>query len=207
MIVLLSIVAVFVLPDFNQANRSEQLEESLIRSKALMGMCRAQAMNESRRYRVIFGLDGNIRVLRQRDPITAPDAYDPVADDWADMQFVLEEVWVEAILKLPEGPPPLQIEDDKVEFTEIAESPPKIEELDEPVTIEFTPDGASESIRWVFRDTLGRGRRVTVDGRIGRFAVDEVDRLPEDQVHRPRRDGKTGTDSANANHNAAGGRK
>lgn len=184
-LLLLGIISIFVWPDFGQAHRSEEIEESLVRTKALFGMCRAESMNEARRYRITFGRDGDIRATRQRDPLSAANQYDLVEAEWAQTDVVLPEVFVEAVQKLPEGPPPLLIESDKISKSELAEDPPLVDQLDEPVYIEFGPDGTCESICWVFRDTLGRGRRVIVDGRLGRFELEDVPLLAPEQVKRP----------------------
>lgn len=185
-VALLSVLAVFAWPDFSQARRSEQLDESTVRARALMAMCRAQAMNESRRYRVVFALDGSLAVYRQRDPLRAPEVYVRVEDDWAGIPASLEDVWVEAVMRLPEGPPPIKIDSESIQFTEFTEEPIAVDSLDEPVFVEFAPDGTAESVRWVIRDVLGRGRRITFDGRLGRIDFSDVERIDASASKRPK---------------------
>ncbi|MBK8914599.1 MAG: prepilin-type N-terminal cleavage/methylation domain-containing protein [Phycisphaerales bacterium] len=185
-VALLSILAVFAWPDFSQARRSEQVDEFTVRARALMAMCRAQSMNESRRYRVVFALDGTLAVYRQRDPLRAPEVFVRVEDDWAEIPAALEDVWIEAVMRLPEGPPPIRIDSESIQFTEFTDEPTAVDSLDEPVFVEFAPDGTSESVRWVIRDVLGRGRRLTFDGRLGRIEFLDVDRIDASAARRPK---------------------
>jgi type II secretory pathway pseudopilin PulG len=183
-IVLIGVLAAFLWPDFGILMRSEQLDESVQRSKALIGMCRAQAMNESRRYRVTLLPDGRMLLGRQRDPLLAPEEFVVVAEGWARMEWLLEDVWVAAVLPLPDGPPPLLVEDDKIEFFEVQEFP---EPLENPFHVEFEPDGTCTSLRWVLRDTSGHGRELTLDGRLGRVSVIEMPPVSPDELERPAR--------------------
>ncbi|RMF73038.1 MAG: prepilin-type N-terminal cleavage/methylation domain-containing protein, partial [Planctomycetota bacterium] len=61
-VALLGVLFAVTLPSFSSSVEHEQLNESAMRMKALVGMCRAQAMNESRRYRLIFEVDGSVRI-------------------------------------------------------------------------------------------------------------------------------------------------
>jgi len=184
-LLLLGLLAAFTWPEFGQARRSEELHESARRMKTLVQMCRARAMNESRRYRVTFRLDGTLKVTRQRDPILAPHEYFKFREPWASMAFLLEHVWIEAVLPLPEGPPPMLVEDELIEFEEFEEEPIAVTELEREFELNFEPDGTSDSARWVLRGEDGRGVEMTLDGRLGRVQIAPVERLLLDAVERP----------------------
>jgi hypothetical protein len=188
-IVLLATLAAFAWPQFGQARTSEELGESARRMKTLVSMCRARAMSESRRYRVTFRLDGSVKVTRQRDPLLAPHQYFKFREPWASLPFLLEHVWVEAIEPLPEGPPPLLVEDDFIGFDEYneyyEEGPIPVAELEREIELDFEPDGTSNSARWVLRTEDGRGLEMTLDGRLGRVEIKSVERLDPDMVERP----------------------
>ena len=183
-VALLAVVAAIAWPDFWQARRSEELDESARRMSTLVQMCRAQAMNEARRYRLAFREDGTIRVTRQRDPILAPHEYFRFRDSWANLPFLLEHVWVDALLPLPEGPPPMELEDELLEFEEFDDEPVPVTELEREYQLNFEPDGISNSLRWVLRDQDGRGLEMTLDGRLGRVRISSVERLT-DEPERP----------------------
>lgn len=182
-IVLIGLLAAFLWPDFETFLRGEELDESVARVKALVGMCRAQAMNESRRYRITFKEDGTMRLTRQKDPLTAPQEYVIVGDGWAKTPWLLDNVWVEALMPLPDGPPPLRVEDDAIEFTEIEAKP---EALESAFDLDFEIDGSSNSVRWVMRDARGKGRELTLDGRLGRIGVVEVEPIEAVQATKPK---------------------
>lgn len=185
-VMLLALLAAVAWPEFSRASRSEELDESGRRIKSLVQMCRAQAMNETRRYRVTFRLDGTLKVTRQRDPLLAPHEFHKFREPWASGPFLLEHVWVEGVLPLPEGPPPLLVEDDLVEFDEeFDEEPTLVTELEREFELNFEPDGTSNSARWVLREEDGRGLQMTLDGRLGRVQIEMVERLDSDQVERP----------------------
>ncbi len=185
-IALLSVLAAVVWPDFAAARRSEQLGESAGRIKALLAMSRAQAMNEARTYRVRIRTDGTLNVRVQRDALLAPHTYIKVRDTWATLEFLLPDVWVAALQPLPEGPPPILIEDDEIEFPdELEEDPDPISDFDAPFDIFFAPDGTSGSARWVLRDADGRGLMMTLDGRLGRVTIEPVDPLEKGEIERP----------------------
>jgi type II secretion system protein H len=185
-IALLAMVAAITWPDFGQARRSEELDESARRLKTLVQMCRARAMNEARRYRLAFREDGTIKVTRQRDPILAPHEYFRFRDSWANKSFLLEHVWIESLLPLPEGPPPLELEDELLEFDEFEDEPIPVTDLEYPYELNFEPDGISNSLRWILRDRDGRGLEMTLDGRLGRVRLESVERL-SDEPERPQR--------------------
>ncbi|MBU0641321.1 MAG: prepilin-type N-terminal cleavage/methylation domain-containing protein [Planctomycetes bacterium] len=195
-IVLVGVLAAFAWPNLGTAARAEELEESARRIKALTAMCRAQAMNESRRYRITIRLDGTLKTTRQHDPLTAPHEYIRVRAGWARIKPILDEVWVEAVLPLPEGPPPILLEKDEtvvvgdeiLEFDDMDLEPLLLEDFDEPIEIDFELDGSCSSLRWILRDTFGRGLQMTLDGRLGRTDVAPVESLPRDQVQRPERE-------------------
>ncbi|MFQ5804874.1 MAG: prepilin-type N-terminal cleavage/methylation domain-containing protein [Phycisphaerae bacterium] len=184
-VLLLGLLAALTWPEFGQARRSEELDESARRMKTLVQMCRARAMNESRRYRVTFRLDGTLKVTRQRDPLLAPHEYYKFREPWANLPFLLEHVWIESVLPLPEGPPPLLVEDELTEFEEFEEEPIAVTDLERGIELNFEPDGTSSSARWVLRDEEGRAVELTLDGRLGRVQVEPVERLQLDEVERP----------------------
>jgi prepilin-type N-terminal cleavage/methylation domain-containing protein len=125
-IVLLGVLFAFAWPDFAAATEGERLKESAQRMRALIAMCRAEAMNETVCYRIKIRLDGGVRVHRQADALLAPQLYITPRAGWARQDMLLEDVWVEAVQDLPEGPPPIQIIDEKLEFPEMAIEPQRI---------------------------------------------------------------------------------
>ena len=170
-ITLLGVVAAISWPDYGQARRSEELDESARRLKSLIQMCRARSMNEGRRYCLTFRMDGTLLVTRQRDPILAPHQYFQFRANWADLPYLLEHVWVESILPLPEGPPPMELQDELIEFEQFDDEPIPIADLDHNYELRFEPDGISNSLRWILRDADGRGLQMTLDGRLGRVEM------------------------------------
>jgi prepilin-type N-terminal cleavage/methylation domain-containing protein len=187
-IALLGFLASFLWPVFGDVGSSRQLDESVERMKSLVAMCRAQAMNESRCYRLTFRLDGSIKLTRQLDPFDAPHIYVRVRDDWAATPCLLEQVWVESVLPLAEGPPPLLVEDDYIEFfdeEDLELELIRVDELEEPFELDFLPDGSSASMRWVLRHEQGHGMQVTLDGRLGRMDFEPAERIVEEEVERP----------------------
>ncbi len=187
-VALLATVAVMVWPDFGTAERAERLDESARRMKSLLSMCRAEAMLQSRRYRVEFRPDGTLYLTRQLDPLYGPHLYVPVKSDWAGQPVLLEDVWVESVLPMSGGSTPIEIEDEQIEYLEdqtIPEEPTPIEELGEPLWLDFEPDGRSASLRWTLRDISGRGRQLTLDGRLGRVLIEPAERLEAELVQKP----------------------
>lgn len=185
-LLLIGILAAVVWPDFSAASRSEQLFESSRRLKGLVAMCRAQAMNESRRYRIYFQPDGTVAVGRQLDPITAPEQYVAMTEPWARMNFLLDNVWIHAILPLPDGPAPILVDDKKIQFTQDLLGIPKpIASLETPALLDFEPDGSSDSALWELRDVQGRGLKMTLDGRLGRMAIEPLAVLSPDELRKP----------------------
>jgi prepilin-type N-terminal cleavage/methylation domain-containing protein len=178
-IVLVGLLAVFLWPDSYGVLRGAQLDESVDRVQALLSMSRAKAMNEARRYRIAFRPDGTIWVWRQRDPLLAPDEYELLREGWANRSVLLDDVWVAAFQPLPEGPPPIRVEDELLEFTEFQDDPPAMTQADQDHLLDIEPDGASASARWDVRDASGRGVRMTLDGRIGRIRVEALARMSE----------------------------
>jgi prepilin-type N-terminal cleavage/methylation domain-containing protein len=184
-VALLTLLAAFTWPAFTQAGRAEELDESARRVKTLIQMCRAQGMNETRRYRLTFRLDGTLKLTRQRDPLLAPHEYHKFREPWANMAFLLPHVWVEAVLPLPEGPPPLLVEDEVFEFEEFEEELIPVAEWEREIEINFEPDGTSNSARWVLRDESGRGLEMTLDGRLGRVDLVPVEKKDPGSLERP----------------------
>lgn len=172
-------------PQFWNTREAEQLPETARRMKALFSMCRAEAMNDARRYRLYFLQDGSVALRVQHDPIAAPEQYVELKRGWAGGEFVLEKVWVEGVQILPDGPPPVLVEDDVIEFTQLDGSPVSVTELEQPAELDFEPNGISGSIRIVMRDTRGRGIMMTLDGRLGRVQVDNVESVAAASVQRP----------------------
>lgn len=181
---LLGVIVLLAWPDFTGAARSERLPETARRMQGMIAMCRAEAMNQSTRYRLEFRLDGTVRVLRQADPVLAPHLYIRPKVDWANSPL-LKDVWVEALQRLPEGPPPIRIIDEKLVFPDMEIEPEPIETFDEPVWLDFAPDGTCRSLRWVLRDAAGRGLLLTLDGRLGRVKVDPWPAVSPDELVRP----------------------
>lgn len=184
-VLLIGLLAAVVWPDFGPFSRGRQLPESAERIKALVAMCRAQAMNEARTYRISIQADGRLRVTRQLDPLLAPQEYVRVRDSWTDAEFLMEDVWVEAVLPLPDGPPPILVEDDTIEFNEFVTEPVSVTELTQPLDLDFSPDGSCASARWILRDVRGHGLQMTLDGRLGRLEIVEVEPRAADDVEKP----------------------
>lgn len=183
-VALLGLLAAFVLPDFTTAATAEHLKESAHRLRALAAMCRAEAMNATCRHRILIRADGSVRVRRQADPLKAPHLYITPREDWAQSEVLLPDVWIEAVQLLPEGPSPIRIVDDQLEFPETELDPVMVEELERPIEINFEPDGTSNSLRWVLRDAGGNALLVTLDGRLGRVTVEPWNRATG-EVRRP----------------------
>jgi prepilin-type N-terminal cleavage/methylation domain-containing protein len=185
-VAMLGVLAAFALPDFQSTSRAKRLTDSAERLQTLIVMCRAEAMNETVRHRIRIRPDGTLRVLRQADPLKAPHLYIRPRVDWAQTTVLLDDVWIEAIQLLPEGPPPLLIVNDRLEFPDAVIEPVPIEEMGGPIDLDFEPDGTvSNSLRCVLRDTRGLSLLVTLDGRLGRVTIENWTTLPADEVHRP----------------------
>ncbi len=184
-VAILGLLAALLWPDFWQFQRSGQLDESVRRMRSLVGLTRAHAMSETRTYRLLIRRDGSLRLERQLDPVLAPETFVRVRSTWARVAVLQPEVWIESVTPLPEGPAPIDIVDDQIEFPELDEQVIAVEELDKPEVIEFRPDGTSDSLRWTLRAADGRGVRLTLDGRLGRVSVEPVERLDPDELRRP----------------------
>lgn len=184
-ILIVVVVTAMVVPSFSDATGAEQLPESAYRLKALVAMCRAEAMNDARRIRIAFRQDGDVRVYAQEDPLLAPQSFLPVEKDWARGPHLLENAWIEAVQALPYGPAPVLVEDDVIEFTTIEEEPVPVTSLESPLHLEFEPDGSSGSARWIVRDAAGRGNLMTLDGRLGRVQVEHAAPVDRKSLVRP----------------------
>lgn len=169
------LLLLLAVPNLDPAARTEQLDETVRRMKTLVALCRAQAMNDSVVYRITFELDGTVSVQRQLDPITAPDQFIDVPPNWSDLDYVLDEVWIAELQSLPDGPAPILVQDDEIEFdpNQVLDPVP-IEQIEQPLTLDFDPDGSCSSFRWILRDKAGRGMMMTLDGRLGRIAVEPM---------------------------------
>lgn len=182
-IALIGVLVAFAWPQFATAEQAEHLRESARRMEALLAMCRAEAMNNARTYRVAIRPDGSVRVQRQFDPLYAPHLFVAVDEYWSEGATLLEDVWVEGVELLPEGPPPYQIIDQELILPEMEVVPTPIEEFEREVAIDFLPDGSCPSLRWVLRDTQGRALLQTLDGRLGRVQTSDWEHVaPEDAV-------------------------
>ncbi len=182
---IIGILAALLWPDFARFGESRRLGESADRLRNLIGLVRAHAMSEARAYRLRIRADGTLRLERQLDPVLAPETFVRVRSPWARVVVLQPDVWVESVTPLPEGPAPIDIVDDRIEFPELDEEIIPVEELEEPTEILFRPDGTSDSLRWTLRAADGRGLRMTLDGRLGRVTVEPVERLDPDELRRP----------------------
>jgi len=99
---------------------------------------------------------------------------------------LLESVWVAAVQMLPDGPAPIMIVDERLQFPDMEINPTPLEEFEQSPAIEFQPDGACDSVRWVLRDDRGNGRLLTLDGRLGRVTVEEYASIRPEDVQRPK---------------------
>lgn len=184
-IVILALLAMVTLPMFSGSYDAEHMPESSKRIRSLMAMARASAMNDALRYRVTFERDGTLSVTRQKDAITAPHEYNPVAQAWADQDFVLPSAWIESVRVLPHGPPPLNVEDELVEFKSDENEPLELASYEAEPYIDFQPDGSSLSARWILRDARGLGLQMTLDGRLGRVAIQDAETIAKDDANPP----------------------
>ncbi len=185
-IALLSAVVAFAWPSLGGAAQGERLLESGRRVRALVAMCRAEAMNQGVRYRLKIRRDGTLRVQRQAHPVRAPHLYAAPRADWVASHVALfEDVWVESVQLLPEGPPPIRIIDEKLEFPELEFELVPVEELDPPLALDFEPDGTSPSLRCILRDRDGFALLVTIDGRLGRVTVGDWPKISRDELRVP----------------------
>lgn len=182
---LIGVLVAFAWPDFSRAASGESLKESARRLQALVSMCRAEAMNETRTYRIRTRPDGSVRVLCQADALKAPHLYITPPVGWARQQILLSDVWVEGVQLLPEGPPPIRIIDEQLEFPEVEIEPVPVVELPAALDLDFAPDGTCNSLRWVLRDERGSGLLVTLDGRFGRVKIEDWTAVPEGEIRRP----------------------
>ncbi|MEP0848375.1 MAG: hypothetical protein HRF50_16325 [Phycisphaerae bacterium] len=179
---LVGLLAVLVWPDFSAETRLRYLEESARRFKTTVAMCRAEAMNEACRYRLVFRQDGTLRLLRQADPIDAPHVYIRAREDWARLPILLDDVWVEAVALLANGTAPIRIDEELIEFDEFEPELVSVQDLESPIEVEFLPDGTSGSITFVLRNRDGRGRQLTLDGRLGGVRTETVETLESEAV-------------------------
>jgi prepilin-type N-terminal cleavage/methylation domain-containing protein len=184
-IAVLGMMLAFAWPNLSGTTHAEQLSESTKRMETLVAMCRAEAMNEGRHYRIVFRADGSVRAKCQLDPLKAPHIYIPAYGGWTRTEVLLDNVWVAAVQMLPDGPAPIMIVDEHLQFPNMEIDPTPIEDFEQPPAIEFQPDGACDSVRWVLRDDRGDGRLMTLDGRLGRVTVEEFAALRPEGVRRP----------------------
>jgi len=185
-IAIMAVLAAFAWPTFFGEREASGLRESATRLKALVNMCRAEAMNESRRYRIEFLQDGSVELSAQQDALDAPEQYVDVSTDWSRGEMIVKDVWIESILALPGGPPPVLINDENIEFADEKDYVQlKVQELDRPQQLNFETDGSCDSARWVLRDALGRGLEMTLDGRLGRIEFKPLEPIKPENLERP----------------------
>ena len=184
-VAIIGVLAAMLWPDFLRFSQSRQLDESADRLRTLIGLVRAHAMNEARSYRLLIRQDGTLRLERQLDAVLAPETFVRVRSPWARIGVLQPDVWIESVTPLPEGPAPIEIVDDQIEFPELDEEVIAVEELDEPQVIEFRPDGTSDSLRWTLRAADGRGVVMTLDGRLGRVTIEPAERVDPQELRRP----------------------
>ncbi len=182
---LLGLLVALAWPDFSATARAENLSESALRIQTLIAMCRAEAMNGAKQYRIEIRPDGSLAAWEQVDPILAPHLHNPVRGAWGRTQVLLPDVWIAAVQTLPDGPAPIKVIDEELEFPEMEIEPIPIEEFEDPLYVDIAPDGACPSLRLVLRDDMGRAVLLTLDGRLGRFLVEDWERIPEEEVTRP----------------------
>lgn len=184
-IALIGVLAFIILSNFDGTMSAEKLRESATRMEALVSMCRAEAMNESRTYRMQIRQDGTVQVKAQRDPILAPNEFTDVTALWARLEFTLDTVWVDRVQRMPDGPAPVLVDDDVIEFTNLDTQPEPVSEFEQPIALDFAPDGSAPSLRWILRDASGHGVQLTYDGRLGRIAREDVETLQPEDLQRP----------------------
>lgn len=182
---LLAVLAAVAWPDFARSQTSAQLEESRRRIGSLVAMCRAEAMNQTTRYRIKIRRDGSLRIQRQADPLRAPHLYITPKVDWAQTAVLLDDVWIEAVQILPDGPPPILIVDDQLEFPDLELDLLPVDELETPLMLEIEPDGTTSSLRLVLRAADGHAALVLLDGRLGRVTSEPWESIAPGEVRRP----------------------
>jgi hypothetical protein len=72
-----------------------------------------------------------------------------------------------------------------MEFTQLDGEPQPVQALEHPAELNFDPNGASGSMRWVLRDASGRGMLMTLDGRLGRVQVEHIESKKLAETTRP----------------------
>jgi type II secretion system protein H len=185
-IIIMSVMASVLLMDLDGILHRDDLPESTRRVQAALAMCRAEAMNNTRRYRLRFHKDGTIDITRQLDPLVAAHLVGQIKTDWAGNELLVGDVWVESVQKLPSGPPPLNVQDEELDLTKYdTELPTAVAEMSAPAEIWFEPDGTSGSARWTLRKKDGTGTRMLLDGRFGRVTMEDVPRIVDQTVERP----------------------
>lgn len=175
---LLGLLASILWTNLEETRHSQDLPESVLRMKSAIAMCRAEAMRDGRRYRLRVHRDGTLDITRQLDPIAAPHLCSRLQADWAQAALLLGDVWIESVQPMPEGPPPVGVEDDALELTKFdIGTPTAVGEMERPFEFWFEPDGTSTSARWTVRHVRSNGVRMLLDGRVGRITTDEPPKL------------------------------
>lgn len=187
-IAVVSVLMAIVVPDWRSAGEGRRLAESVDRFQTLVAMCRAEAINTGRTYRLVFRVDGTVLVQRQLDPYESPEAFVLHEAGWARRSPLLKDIWVEAVLPLPDGLPAEYLEDESIGYEIIDEEEYElilVEDLDEDLAIDFAPDGSTDSCWWVLRAENGEGVQMTLDGRTGRIERYEVEPLDAEDAEPP----------------------
>src|SRR5262245_29319397 len=94
-IAILGVLLAVVWPSLHAMERGDPLPESAYRLKSLIAMCRAEAMNQARKFRITFRQDGNVRVYIQEDPLLAPQSFINCDRYWARGPSLLDHTWIE----------------------------------------------------------------------------------------------------------------
>jgi len=95
---LLAILAGFAWPAMSVMFRKSQLPESADQFKSLLGLTRAQAMLDNRRYRIRFAPKERFPVIESEpDPFTAVGKYEAVKADWTADERLLGDAQVHEI--------------------------------------------------------------------------------------------------------------
>ncbi len=184
-IALVAALTAIVWSDFRGEERMRRLDESARRFKTLIAMCRAEAMNEAVGVRIAIRTDGALEVTRQAEPLLAPHAYVRIQTDWAREPVLLTDVWIESVTPLDNGLTPIRVDDELITLDDYEPEPIRVEDLASAMQVDFQPDGLSGSLECVLRTTDGKGMKLTLDGRVGRVAIETVEAIEAETVVRP----------------------
>ncbi|MHC4444168.1 MAG: pilus assembly FimT family protein [Planctomycetota bacterium] len=208
-IALMGLIAVFVFPNLGVDIKRRSLVESADRLRSLIIMTHARAMQDGLKYRIQFPgtadpddpqYDPDIDipqttkqpiVERQKDPLDAPDQFEPFRADWKDQQILQEGTRCVAVLP---GQPNFEV----TMQSEIAGPSISRDDKSTFVSLIFHPDGTTESwITFVLTDLpvdidvrerhVGRILNVIVDGRTGQTWIQRALRVREVELMKEKR--------------------